>query len=104
MVVIDQFWVILVGFAAQETVKTLKAAPQRPAVVRSCGGDLVSGGQVPFADCVGIVAVLQKHLGEEAVLKGDISVRPRVPGRSLSDASHSIGMVVAPGQDAGPGW
>ncbi len=59
VVVVDQFGVVLVGLAAQEAVEALKAAAQRPAVVGAGRRDLVGRGQVPLADGVGVVALLQ---------------------------------------------
>ena len=63
--------------AAQETVEALEPAAQRPAVIRAGGRNLVGGRQVPLADGVGVVASLQQHLGEEAVLEGDVAVARR---------------------------
>ncbi len=101
VVVVDQLRIVLVGLAAQEAIEALKAAAQRPAVVGSGGRDLVGRGQVPLADGVGVVALLQQHLGQKAVLKGDVAVGAGIAGRTLGDAGHGVGVVVAPGQNAG---
>ena len=71
VVVVDQFGVILVGITAQEAIVALEAAPQRPAVVGSSGGLLLGGQEVILAEHVGVVALQQQHLREEAVLERD---------------------------------
>ncbi|MGB5844988.1 MAG: hypothetical protein WBG94_11125 [Anaerolineales bacterium] len=58
---------------------------------------------MPFADGVSVVTVLQEHLGQEAVFEGDIAVITQITGRAFGDAGHVVGMMVAPGQDAGAG-
>ena len=103
VVIVDQLGIVLVGLAAQEAVEALEAAPQRPAVIRTGGRDLVGRGQVPFADGVGVVAVRQQDLREEAVLERDVGVVAGEAGRAFGDAGHGVGVMVAPGQDAGTG-
>ena len=103
VVVVDQFRVILVRVAAQEAVEALESAAQRPAVVRPGRRHLVARRQVPFADGVGVVAVLQQDLREVAVLEGDHPVAAGITGGALGDAGHAVGVVVAPGHQAGAG-
>ena len=103
MVVVRQFRVVLVGVAGQKTVVALEAAPQRPPVARSRRRHLVGRGEVPFAERVGVVAVLQQHLREKAVLVRDVAVAARVPRRAFGDARHGIRVVVPPGEDARTG-
>ena len=83
VVVVDQFRVVLVGLAAEKAVVALKAAAQRPAVVGAGRRDLVGRGQVPLADGVGVVAVLQQDLRQKAVLEGDVAVGAGIAGRGL---------------------
>ena len=99
VVVVHQVGVVLVGVAAQEAIVALEAASQRPAVVGTSGGLQVGGNQVILADHVGVVALCQQHLREEAVLEGNVTVVAGVAGRELSDSSHGVGVVVAPGDD-----
>ena len=103
MVVVDQFRIVLVGVAAEEAVVALEAASQWPAIVGAGCRDLIGGRQVPLAEGIGVVAVLQQHLGEHAVLEGDVSVSAGIAGRSLGDAGHGVRVVVAAGHDAGTG-
>ena len=74
MVVEDQVGIVLVRVAAEKAVVAVEAAPERPAVVRARGADLLGGRQVPFADAEGGVAVRQQHLGQEPVLERDRTV------------------------------
>ncbi len=75
MIVEHQIGIVLMGVAAQEAVVALEPTPpQRPAVIRPGSADLFGRGQMPLADAVGGIAMLQKHLGEEAVLERDRTV------------------------------
>ena len=58
VVVVDEVGVPLARVPAEEAVEALEAAPERPAVVRAGRRLLVARGQVPLADHVGAVAVL----------------------------------------------
>ena len=82
VVVVDQIRVVLVGVATQEAVVALETTSQRPAVVGTGGGFELGGDQVVLADHVGVVALGQQHLREEAVLKRDLAVIPGVAGGS----------------------
>ena len=44
--------------------EALEAATEWPAIIRSCCGDLLGRGQMPLADCVGVVAILLEDLRE----------------------------------------
>jgi len=94
-VVLHQFGVVLMGVAAEEAVEALEAPSQGPAVVGAGGGGLLGWGEVPLADGVGVVAVLQQDLGEEAVLERDDAVGAGEAHRSLGDAGQAVGVVVA---------
>ena len=63
VIIVGQVGEPLVSLAAQKAIKALKAAAERPAVVRTGSRDLVGGREVPLADRVGVVAVLEEHLG-----------------------------------------
>ena len=100
MVVEDQVGIVLVGVAAEEAVVPVEAATKRPAVVRAGCADLFRRRQVPFADAECGIAVGQQHLGEETVLERDRTVGARVTRRTLGDARHAVGVMVAPVQHA----
>ena len=102
VVVVDELGVPLARVAAEEAVVALEPAPQRPAVIRPGGGLLARRDQVPLADHVGVVAVRQQHLRQEAVLERDQAVVARVAGRHLGDARHPVAVVVAAGDHARP--
>ena len=53
-----------------------------------------------LADHVGVVALCQQHLRKEAVLERNVAVVAGIAGGELGDGGHSVGMVVAPGDDA----
>ena len=60
VVIINQLGIILVGFAAQETIVTLETTPQWPAVIRTGSRNLVGRSQVPFANGIGVITILQQ--------------------------------------------
>ena len=88
------------GFAAQEAVETLEAAPERPAVVGPGRCRVFGGRQVPLPDAEGVVALLHQHLAEHAPVKGQDAVVAGVAGGGLGDRGQADRVVVAPGQDA----
>ena len=100
MIVVDEVGIILVGVAAEEAVVALEAAPERPAVVGAGGADLLGRRQVPLADAIGGVALLQQHVRQKAVLERDRAIAAGIAGRSLGDAGHRVGMMIAAGQNA----
>ena len=100
MVVINEIGIILVRVAAEKAVIALEAAAQRPAVIGTGGADLLGRRQVPFADAIGRVTLLQKHLGQKAVLERYRAIAARKTGRPLGDAGHRIRVMVAPRQHA----
>ena len=100
VVVVGQLRIPLVGFAAQEAVVALEAAPERPAVVGPGRRRVFGGRQVPLADAEGVVALLQQHLAEHAPVKGQDAVVAGVAGGGLGDRGQPDRVVVAPGQDA----
>lgn len=61
-IVPNELRIILMGVAAQEAVVTLKPAIERPAIVGARGRHRLFRGQVPLADAVGVVALLQEDL------------------------------------------
>jgi hypothetical protein len=103
MIVVDKLRIVLMRIAAEEAIIALEAAAQRPAFIGTGRRDLVRRGQMPFAERVGVVAMLQQHLREKAVFEGDVAVAARIARRPLGNAGHSVRMMVAPGQNAGAG-
>ena len=100
VVVVDQVRIPLAGVTAEEAVEALEAAPERPPVERARAGFLVARRQVVFPDHERAVAVLEEHLGQEAVLERDHSVVPGIAARQFRDGGHRVAVVVAAGDDA----
>ena len=88
--------IVLVRVAAEETVVALEAATERPAVVGAGRGRCFRRREVPLADRVGVVAVLQQDFREEAVLERDVAVAARIADGAFGDAGHAVGVVIAP--------
>ena len=100
VVVVHQVRVPLAGVSAQEPVEALEAAAQRPPVERACARLLVARRQVVLPDHERAVAVLDEHLGQEAVLERDDAVVSRVAAGQLGDGGHRVAVMVAAGDDA----
>ena len=100
MIVVDEVGIILMGVAAEKAIIALEAAPERPAVIRAGGADLLGWRQMPLADAIGGVALLQQHVGQKAVLERDRAIAAGVAGRALGDAGHGVRVMIAAGQDA----
>ena len=101
MIVINKVGIILMRVTAEETVIALKATPERPAIIRTGRADLLGRREMPFADAIGCVTLLQKHLGQKAVLKRNRAIAARKARRALGDAGHGVRMMIAAGQHAG---
>ena len=102
VVVVHQIRIPLAGVTAQEPIETLEPAPQRPPVERARARLLAARRQVVLPDHEGAVAVLDEHLGQEAVLERDNAVVPGIAARQLRDGGHRIAVMVAARQDARP--
>ena len=102
MVIVSQVGEPLVGLTAKETVITLKAAAQWPAVEGTCRSALFCRRKVPLADAESVITVFQQYFWEHPVLEGHAPIIARITGGCFHDRRHTTGMVVAPGQDAGP--
>ena len=98
MVVVGEVGKPLVGRAGHEPVEPLEAAPERPPVERPSRGRLGRRGEVPLADGERVVAVLEQHLGQEAVLVADETVVSGESERGLGDRRQPDRVMVAPGQ------
>ena len=74
MVVVDEVGEPLVGRPAHESVEAFESPPERPAVERPRGRRFGRRREVPLADGERVVAVLEEHLRQEAVLEPDEAV------------------------------
>jgi hypothetical protein len=99
-VVAHELGVVLVRVAAEEAVVALEAATERPAVVRPRGRRCLGRRQVPLAEGVRVVAVLEQDLGQHPVLERHVAIAARVSRGALGDARHGVRVVVAPGEHA----
>src|SRR5262245_22994255 len=97
VVVRDQFGIVLVGFAAEKTVEALEASTERPSIIWARSRDLVSRREVPLAEGICVVAVLQEDLREETIFERDIAVAAGITGGTFGDAGHGIRVMVAAG-------
>jgi hypothetical protein len=93
----------LAGFAGEEAVEILEAIAGRPFVEGTHRRRLVGRRVVPFAEGGRLVAVVLQHFGD-----GSRSLRDHagvaVPIHSaLGDGSAADALVIAPGQQRGPG-
>ncbi len=102
MVVVHEIGIPLAAVATEEPVVALEAATQGPAVVRPGRGFLAGRDQVPLAHHVGVVALREQHLRQEAVLERHVAVVTRKAGGELRDARHRVAVMVATGEDARP--
>jgi hypothetical protein len=59
-VVAHQLRIVLVRLGADKAIVALEAATQRPAVIRASRRDLLGWGQMPLANGVSVVAILQQ--------------------------------------------
>src|SRR5215471_11128820 len=80
MIVRNQFGIILVRLAAEKTVEALEASTERPAIIWTCSRELISRREVPLADGIRVVAVLQQDLREETVFKRNVAVATGIAG------------------------
>ena len=74
VIVVNQLRIVLVGLAAQKAHRKLEAAAQRPTLVGPGSRNLIRRGQVPFADGVGVVSLLEQDFREESIFEGNIAV------------------------------
>jgi hypothetical protein len=59
-VVAHQLRIVLVGVAAEKAIEALEPAAERPAVIRAGRRGLFGWGQMPLAERVGVIAMLQQ--------------------------------------------
>ena len=102
LVVDHEFGVVLVGLTAHESVVAVEAPTERPLVPRAARRHLGSRSQVPLAHGERGVALPAENLREEAVLLGDGGVVAGEPRGELHHAGHAVGVMVPPGEQAGP--
>jgi len=102
-IVANQFRIVLMGVAAQKAIVTLEPAAEGPPVVGAGRRHRLLRGQVPLAEAVGVVPLLEKDLRKEAVLERDVAVRSRIPRGAVREARQVVGMVIPARDDAGAG-
>jgi len=102
-VVADQLGRPLVGLGAEEAVVALEPEAERPPVERPGRGVLPLRGQVPLPHGHRVVAVVAQHPRQRGGAARDPAVVAREPQRRLLGHAHPDRMVVAAGQQRGPG-
>ena len=103
MIVIRQFGIELVGLALHEAVEAVEAALQRPVVERPSRRCILHRGQVPLAHGKGGIPLLAQHFGHGGCVRTDVSPHVGKPGVEVGHGSHAHGVVVAAGDETGPG-
>ena len=103
VVVLDERRIPVVGLAADEAVEAVEPAGQRPVALAGAHRPLVERHVVVLADPEGVVAVLAQHLADGRVLHRDVPGVPREALGALGDLGEAVLVVVAAGQQAGPG-
>jgi hypothetical protein len=89
---------VTVDFGSLQAMETRRG--DQAMVVPAIGADLLGGRQVPFADAIGALALLQEHFGQKAVLEWYRAIAAGIAGRSLVDAGHRVGVMIATCQHA----
>jgi hypothetical protein len=103
VVVVEERGHELVGLATVKAVPAVEAAAERPGGAGGSVVGLLFGAEVPFADRVGGIAACPQHLGEEPVLPRRSAPVPREARGQVGDPTHATAVVVASGEEAGPG-
>jgi hypothetical protein len=88
VVVVNQFRVPLVGLPAEEAVEPLETPRQRPVSLRGGQVRFLQRRHMPFAQAVGVVAVLGEHLGDQRGVVGDAAVDAGEALGELLDDGH----------------
>ena len=101
-VVLDEVGIPLVGFATEEPVEPLEAAPQGPAALVRSEVALLTRCEMPLPDAVRVVPALDEHLGDESVLERNPGRDTREPRTELGDGGHTVARRVATGQQRRP--
>ena len=103
VVVVDQIGGELVGLPLEEAVEAIEAPLEWPLVERAGRRGVVHGAQVPLAHCEGGVALVAEDLGHGRGMVGDVPAHVRIAAVEVGDGPHPDGVVVAPGEQGGPG-
>jgi hypothetical protein len=98
LLVLNQVWILLVGLAAQESIKLLEAAPCGPVTLGRGHVGLILRAAVPLAEHVGVVALFAEHLGDCRRLEGNVPIRTWEAGGGFANAGRANSGVVATGQ------
>ncbi len=103
MIVVHQIRIPLVGLCPQEAIEAVETPADRPIPLGGCRVHLVLGAQMPLADHRGAEPVVDENFGECGALGRNVPVRAGKSDCGLTDAGHSVGRVIAAGQQARPG-
>ena len=98
VVVVHEVRVVRVRLAPEPAVEALEAAPEGPTAL--VGGEvaLLTRGEVPLADAVGVVALGGEDLGDEPALERDAGGDAGVARGELGDRGHAVGGGVSAGE------
>ena len=99
-VVLDEVRVVLAALAGDESVVALEAPSERPRPARRGDVDFVDGRQMPLAEAMRRISLLDQHLGQEAVLARNPAVLRACFADQPWQRPHVIGVVVATRQQA----
>ena len=102
-VVLDQIRIELVGLAAEKSVEPVEPLLQRPFGSAAAAGDVLFGHVVVLADPERAVPVVLEHLADCRALRGQSRCGAGKTVGGLGDCRAAVDMMVASGQEAGPG-
>ena|SRR6266516_7655691 len=74
VVIMHQVGVPVVSLGAKEAIEALEAASHWPVALAGSHVHLILGAQMPFAEHIGVEAVLIEHLGDGCALERDMAV------------------------------
>ena len=103
VVVVDEVGGELVGLALEEPVEAVEAALQRPLVEGAGRRRVLHGAQVPLAHRERGVPLVTEDLGHRRGVMGDVPAHVGVAAVEVGDGAHADGVVVAAGEQRGPG-
>jgi hypothetical protein len=103
VVVVGELGVEAVGLGLEEAVVALEPPAQRPLVVRTGGRRVFGGGEVPFPDAHRVDTLIAKHFGDRRRGGCHVTATVREAGVQVGQQAHPDTVVVAAGQQRGPG-
>src|SRR5665213_1244757 len=103
MVVVDEVGGELVGLALEEAVEPVEAPLERPLVEGAGRRGVVHGAEVPLAHRQRGVARIAEYFGHGGGVIRDLPAHVGVAAVEVGDGAHPDRVVVAPGEQGGPG-